>query len=233
MDLASLQPSVILTVVIAGIYGLIAGFFVPTISIKLMRRREAKRELPEGYDSIGKALPIALSTIGCVIIGILLPPVSCAAGCVLCTCAIIGGVIDSKMRIIPNELILVVLAAGIVFRLSESGPKGFIGSIAAFLGVVAVCAVSAVITKKLRGVSGVGAGDLKLCAAVAIMAGVPGVYFFAIGFAVAVIVFLGYCIAIGTLKMGNTFPMCPHLMIGMMAVVVLPKVLPLLGGVLL
>lgn len=131
---------------------------------------------------------------------------------IMCVLAVFGARLDERIRIIPNELVLVILAIGIFNRLMLEGLKSLGSGFLALIITAGVFFLSAYVTRLLSGSIGIGAGDIKLAMVVSFMLGFDNVYLFLMG----IIIFLAFYIMIGfltkTMWIGSAFPMCTQIM---------------------
>ena len=101
----------------------------------------------------------------------------------------------------------------------------------AALGVVILTFGLAMLgTMKLKGVFGVGMGDIKLAMVIALTVGWPGVLTFLGGMAIAIIVYCIVGLRARVLRKESFFPMCGMIMAGLLFALyfdVLPKLLEL------
>lgn len=128
--------------------------------------------------------------------------------------AVFGARLDERIRIIPNELVLVILVIGIVNRLVNGGLRSLGGGFLALLITAGIFFLSAFITRLLSGSIGIGAGDIKLVMVLSLMLGFENIYLFLMG----IVLFLALYIIIGfstkTMWIGSAFPMCTQIMGG-------------------
>ncbi|WP_159442043.1 prepilin peptidase [Clostridium sp. Marseille-P2415] len=135
--------------------------------------------------------------------------------------AVFGICVDAFIRIIANEMLWVILAAGLCYRIYLGGPRALWGSAGALLIVIAVFGMTILFTFVRKGTPGVGMGDIKLAMIIAITVGWPGVFYFLTGMAGAIGI---YCLAgmkCGFLARDSTFPMCGHIMAGFLIALIL------------
>ncbi len=128
--------------------------------------------------------------------------------------AVLGTLIDIKVRIIPNELVLILFVVGIAYNVMIGGWRILTNSISATLFTIMVFALSALITRKIKGIIGVGAGDIKLAMVIAFTVGFGRVYIFLIGIVFAVLLYIFIGIMLKRLTVGSSFPMCGPIMFG-------------------
>lgn len=134
--------------------------------------------------------------------------------------AIMGVVVDSLIRIIGNEMLVVMLCFGIVYRVMDGG---WHSALTAFVGVAfttAFFAIAGVVVYLHKGVRGVGMGDVKLALVVAFTAGWPGTVYFALGTSAAMLLYVLYQAYRNRYQLHmifdvrNRFPMCLPIMTG-------------------
>lgn len=141
---------------------------------------------------------------------------------------VFGIVVDSLIRIIGNEMLLIMLVVGIIYRGVDGGVRSYIGSALGLGIVIAVLLVSAVVTYFFVGARGVGMGDIKLCIVAAVTVGFPGTLYFMLGMAVAMLAYVLLKIVTvpayihSIFHVSNTFPMCGVIMAGFITGMVYP-----------
>lgn len=153
---------------------------------------------------------------------LLMPPVSAAAGLCIIQVALLCVCVDYYMRIIANETVLLLLALGVVFRVSADGFGALLGSLEALGLVTALFGGLAAVMMLLKGSPEVGAGDIKFAMAAAVAVGWPNVLTFLFCFAGAVLVYIFIGIRSAMLNRKSYFPMCLHLSVGLMGGMFLP-----------
>lgn len=139
--------------------------------------------------------------------------------------AVFGARLDQRIRIIPNELVLLIFGIGLIHQLVTNGLKGIGSGFLALLITGVIFFLSAFITRLLSGSIGVGAGDIKLAMALSMIMGMENIFLFLIG----IVFFLAFYILAGflmrTISIGNTFPMCTQIMGGAMVALYYPVIL--------
>lgn len=142
--------------------------------------------------------------------------------------AVFGARLDQRIRIIPNELVLLIFTLGLIHQLVTNGLKGIGSGFLALLITAVIFFLSAFITRLLSGSIGVGAGDIKLAMALSMIMGMENIFIFLLG----IVLFLAIYIIIGfltrTLAIGNTFPMCTQIMGGAIIALYYPIILQLI-----
>ena len=206
--------------IFVGALGAAAGFFLPELSEAICRYKFRRKDKTLSPDRRFFSLTVRLL---CALLN--------AAGWVLCalraqslsSALLIGliwylslllGLIDVRVRLIPNALLLVILAAGGTLRVLLSGWTGLVSSLFYML-VLMVVFLS--VAKFVGGLWCVGAGDVKLAGVLGLVLGYPAVVLGVIFMAVS----MGSFCAVGLLtkKLAKTsmIPMAPFLSLGLMA----------------
>ncbi len=129
----------------------------------------------------------------------------------LMTVAIIIVLIDVRIRMIPNELVLVVMVLGILFQLLHYGTGRIIPAAFSMIALMILLIVVAAII----GFEKVGAGDVKLIAAMGLALGYPDILsaLYIMSLAMGAYCVLG-C-ATFKLTKASMFPFAPFIMLGM------------------
>lgn len=138
---------------------------------------------------------------------------------------IIGTVVDYRVRIIPNELVLMVFLLGLFLNLTEGGSGRLVTSVISCLGTFALFLLSARITFHFAKNMGVGAGDVKLASAVAFAVGASRLSWFYLGLAVSLLTYILIGMYLKRIRIGSTFPMGGQIMTGLVAAFLLPELL--------
>lgn len=148
--------------------------------------------------------------------------------CALAFLAVSGTLIDTQIRIIPNEFILAIFLLGILFNLTEGGFLQMLFSIGAGLFTFLIFLLAARITHALVKQMGVGAGDVKLASVAAFAVGWSRVSWFFFGIVISLTVYLLFGLYFKRLQMGSHFPMGGQLYGGFIGAYLIPPVLSLI-----
>lgn len=130
--------------------------------------------------------------------------------------ACIGTYIDIKVRIIPNEMIMVLMGLGILYRFGDEGFIGGAYGVLTAVGMFAFLVASFFLAKSFFiHIQPGGAGDLKLMMAVAIIVGYPDILVSVFACMVSYIVFVSFGILFKRIKMTSYLPMAGFIMFGL------------------
>ena len=169
-----ISPGLILGCVAAGAAGLAVGKKTPQISLRLIEYKEGRRG--EAYHSY--LFPEWRSWIYAFGLAVIWAAAvywyslaQLAVTAVLSTAAMVIIYMDNRYRIIANEITFPLMICGMVLNLAGGGIEGFLGSLLSAAIGIALCLAAAALTRKS---GAVGAGDVKLMTAVALVSGYPG-----------------------------------------------------------
>lgn len=149
-------------VIIMGVVGLAIGWFLPDAYRQIVeyKCKQKKRELPKFNLALWHR--ILSGAVNMFLYGLIIYHahgfVLGLTASLLISMAILFTLIDLKIRLIPNELLLVLLGIGLVYRLTLAGIDGILPSLMGGFAMFMLFAISA----KVAGFNKVGAGDLKL-----------------------------------------------------------------------
>ena len=213
----SFSPELIVWCFAAGTAGLAVGKRMPQMSLSLIKYKEAKKG--KAYECYlfpawrNWLYAAALAVIWTWIIVVYWRnPLQTVFVAVLSTVAMMIIYIDNRYRIIANEITLPLMIGGLALNLAVGGIKGAAGSLAAAAIGFLLCMVSVAIT---RNKGAVGAGDVKLMMAAALVSGYPGFMYLLMFMAAAMGI---YCVAglyTRRLTLKSYFPMGGFIAAGM------------------
>lgn len=213
-----------------ALVGAVMGYFCPAVTGEIVKYKcqQKRREIPKPvWRREETAVCILLAAVLFALTALCFFSAQSLFICVFCLLAIIGGLVDFRIRIIPNELIAVLFVLGLVFQLTEGGMKavglGLLGGIFTFVLFLFAAWITYTFVKSI----GVGAGDVKLAAAIAFVVGLDRLTHFYSGIAIALVIYLLVGNQLGRIRRGSTFPMGVQIMAGMMVAFLLPAALPL------
>ena len=204
-------------VVVLAVSGFVIGWFIPNmyrgvIEYKCVQR---SRDAPEFNSSVWHNVLFAIGNMAIYAFAMILTGdyVLAMSASVLISLAIIITAVDIKIRLIPNELVLILLLMGAVYRLNLAGLSGIIQSLAGALIMVLLFGLSG----KLAGFNKVGAGDLKLAFAIGIVCASTNIGPALIVMAVTLAVVTVGGMLIGKLRRTDMIPFAGFMMAGMTA----------------
>lgn len=205
----------ILIVILCSLIGIILGYRVMDISQKIIIYKKGEDKAAKSAEFLDPKMCRVILSVICgaawSICAIRLDNVilSTVVG-ILITIGIIMAYIDIKIRIIPNELVLTMMIAGVIFQILYYGPKSLIGAIISM-------AVMMVVFTSVAGFVGfgkVGAGDVKLAGAMGLALGYPLILTAVIGMSVVLLVFIVAGMALKKIYLSTMLPMAPFMIIG-------------------
>ncbi|MDI9518347.1 MAG: prepilin peptidase, partial [Bacillota bacterium] len=124
--------------------------------------------------------------------------------------------IDNRIRIIPNEIVVVMFFLGLILRFIDGGFISVLYGFISMFAVFVIFMVTLAVTKGFVGGSKVGAGDLKLMMVVALASGYPNILYSISAMAIAMLVFIILSLMSKTLTLRSTFPMAGFIVFGLM-----------------
>lgn len=202
---------------ILGIAGAALGFAVPYIanSIAAYKCRKKKMELAsdERYSAIYLKLGFCVLN-GCVwgISGYIADYMPAAVlMAFLITAALLIAIIDIRILIVPNELLLVMIVTGTAFQAMKFGYTAILLS----LVCMAVMVVFFTLVAGIVGFEKVGAGDVKLAGAMGLALGYPNVLTALVIMSAVFVVFSLIGLVLRKLTLKTMLPFAPFMMIGM------------------
>ncbi len=206
--------------------GFISGLLIPEVSEEIIAYKLKKkgREVPEPL-KLNKLLLAVPNALLFALAAWLMPLPEALITCIFGYIALVAAVIDYRIRIICNEMVLLIFVLGIVYRVINGGVGSLLGSLGAFAIVLVVFGGAAVITRLIANDIGVGAGDIKLAMAIAVTVGFGGIFYFLGGIALAIGAYSIIGLNMHLLTTKSTFPMCAHIMFGFLAALFVPYIL--------
>lgn len=180
-----------LYIVLGSFLGICFGILVPFISNKVILYKEKKKG--KSYEkwniNKGKGMLYSIFTVAAwVALAVYYPGWKMFYLGIVLTAAIIAAYIDSRCRILPNEIVLLVLLAGFLYQVVNEGIAGIGSSLLGMTVGGGVFFLSSLIVRKS---GAVGAGDVKYMLAAGALVGFPGVLSCMVMMAVCLLV---YCV---------------------------------------
>ncbi|MGB5823664.1 MAG: A24 family peptidase [Proteocatella sp.] len=204
-----------------AVSGFVIGWFVPKMYQKIIEfkcSQKSSRKIPEFHR--GRTYKLIFGVLNMIfyiaMIALTGDVILAISASIIITLAIIITVVDIKIRLIPNELVLILLAFGMIYRLILAGIPGTGASVAGALIMIMLFGISG----KIAGFNKVGAGDIKLAFAIGIVCAstniVPAL---AVMAGTMAFVSVGGML-IGKLKRTDMIPFAGFMMAGMVAGIV-------------
>lgn len=131
---------------------------------------------------------------------------------------------DIRLHLIPNESVLVLFVAGILYRVLFDGLAGLFNGLLGIGLAVLVFGGITVIFYFLKKTPGIGAGDLKWILAISFIVGYPGFLWFLCGIVVAILAYVFLKMKSHLLHITDYFPMAAHLSFGFVVALLVPYV---------
>jgi leader peptidase (prepilin peptidase)/N-methyltransferase len=204
-----------LALVVYVILGLLIGYLIPDISLKIMEYKKGKENIKksEGF-LFSKMYKICFCLVNGVVWAATLLYINSLFVALLIsiqiTVAFIIAFIDINIRIIPNELVLTIIILGIIFQTVSYGLYGIIGSIMSMIFIMIVFTAIA----GFMGFGKVGAGDVKLAGAMGLALGYPLIVTAMGTMAIVLFVCILAGLALKKIKLSTMLPLAPFLVAG-------------------
>lgn len=207
-----------LKIVVMAIVGVVIGWFVPILAQKLIDYKSMKnnRTYEEHWWTLKKWCGITcvvFSAGGLGYCGYLNPSwiVLILVG-IIWLLGMVTIVVDLRIRIIANEMILAFIPLAIIFRIVLDGPRSVLNSIFTMVIVMTAC----IILGKIMGLWKVGAGDVKLFGVIGLMYGFPNIVYPVLVTAGAIIIYVLGGFKLYKITMKTMFAMAPFIVAGML-----------------
>lgn len=130
---------------------------------------------------------------------------------ILCSLAFMIAIIDFRIYIIPNELVITTLICGILFQLSYFGLRSLGVALVCMVGIVSVFLLAAA----LLGFNKVGAGDIKLAGVMGLVLGYPHILTAVLAMCLGMSIFVLIGLKTYRLNLKSMFAYGPFMMVGM------------------
>ena len=136
-------------------------------------------------------------------------PVTAALAMLLWACGTVLILLDIRLRIIPNELLLAMLLLGLPLQFLAQGFDGLFRAAGAMIAVMIVC----ISLGNFMGLYKIGAGDVKLAAVMALTLGMPALVWAMAAMAGSMFLFCGVGIALRKMTLKSMLPFGPFLIV--------------------
>ena len=211
------MDNLIIFSLIAGVIGLIAGLLLPMLSEKLSAWKCQKKNrefLPNPkFTGLGAKLACGVGNgVGwglCWYFGsAAMVPAMLAA--LIWSLGIMLIVVDLRLRLIPNEVLLWMLIVGIPMQIMLKGVGGLLGGI--IMSMVVFCMFATL--GQFMGLCKIGAGDVKLSMVMAITLGNPAVLTALLGMSGSLLVVLLVGLLLKKMTLKSMVPLGPFIVPG-------------------
>lgn len=201
--------------IIFAIIGLYTGYIIPKLSLKLIKYKKKTKNIDSKeaqlFDSRINILIILFNTVAWSFTAYTAESLFAAALIsIQISLGIIFAYIDIKIRIIPNELVLVLLTLGIIYQAFNYGLEGILGSIICMVFIMIVFTALAT----FMGLGKVGAGDVKLAGAIGFALGYPSVVTAMGAMAALLLSYILIGLALRKIRLTTMLPLAPFLVAG-------------------
>lgn len=200
--------------IILGIFGIGLGLLIPDINNQIIIFKNKKRTIATINGSFSTrfwGFTVILNGLLWTYTGIRFQTIFIAIlVSAIFTVAILISVVDLQIRLIPNELVLLLFCLSIPFQVL------FFGWIALFSAFICMVVVGLVFSfvGRVVGLEQVGAGDVKLAAVMGLVLGYPNITIGLIGMSAGLLIFCSIGLAVKRLKLHSLFPFAPFIMLG-------------------
>lgn len=208
-------PMNILFGVLYALTGLIIGYYIPCFSFMVMEYKKGKGNVIKKYELLYSKL---FRFMLCVFNGVFWYLASMKMDIIfsailvgiMISLGLIIAFIDINIRIIPNELVLIMMVVGLIFQVSTYGFKSLIPSLISMVVMMTVF----ISVAGFVGFGKVGAGDVKLAAAMGLSLGYPTITIAVIIMAVVLIIFIAAGLLFKKIYMTTMLPLAPFMIAG-------------------
>ena len=223
----------VLYLTMASAVGAGAGAFIPPIVKKVVgfKCSQYKRPLVRIRFSAKSRTFLILLTVAFAVLSVRFAPWEQAPFYIgFCMIAITATLVDHQIRMIPNEILLLLLAIGLPYRVMTAGFPGLLDSLLAALITAGIFLLSMGVIFLMKKNVGVGAGDLKLAVVIAFIVGLSRIYLFLFGMVAAMLLYCLGGLFFRKLTIGSAFPMCGEIMAGFVFALFAPYALSGFAG---
>jgi len=198
-----------------GLSGAALGFLTPAAAQKIARykclRKNLKLEPDARYTSYPvRFMALAINAAAWALAGMKMNMPAAFLLALLFSLSVLIAVIDLRISLIPNELVLLMLLTGSAFQILQFGFRAFPFSVFCMLAMTVLftsvaCAV---------GFGKVGAGDVKLAGAMGLALGYPNIITALLIMSAALFIYGITGIVTKRLTLRSMFPFAPFMMTG-------------------
>lgn len=207
------------------------AYYIPSLTDKIVKYKESKRS--EGLEEYNIETDVKITRYFnyILLISVFLVQMSLYQGfellilMLVSTLAILAMRVDQQVRIIPNEIVFVILGLSFIRQSYVNDLSGLIGSVIAMLAVAMMFYITSNISSVYFGRVGVGAGDVKLTISMSAMFGSQGVLIFMMCIAAALMIYIVYGFTFKKYTLKTTFPMGQQITYGFLLAIIVIKIM--------
>lgn len=132
---------------------------------------------------------------------------------VLIGIATVFALIDWRIRIIPNEMVIITLVLGTLYQFAGYGLKSLGLALICMMGMLTLFVILGLIV----GLQKIGAGDVKLVAVMGLILGYPNIVAGILAMSIALLIYLLVGMVAGKLTHVSMFPYAPFITLGIVS----------------
>ncbi len=209
-----------MNMILAGIFcvaGAALGFCLLPIAKKIALYKCSKKNMavPSDLNCAAPLLKLALcilnGAVWLVSFFLIENIVAAALSSILFSLAVLIAIIDLRIRIVPNELLLIMILVGIPFQMINFGVSAALISVLCMAAMI----IFFISVAFLVGFDKVGAGDVKLAGAMGLALGYPNIITALVIMSAVFLVYSAGGLIIKKLTMKSMLPFAPFMMCGM------------------
>lgn len=195
--------------------GAVVGLLLPAAADRLTKwKLKKKGRTPEPdarFTGLAACLLCALANaVGWGLCWYLGTPLTAALSMALWSCGAVLILVDLRVRLIPNEMLLAMMVMGLILQGQTAGLDGVVPAI--FSAVVIFCIYMGL--GNFMGLYKIGAGDVKLSFVMAVALGYPCIMWAMLAMACSMLLFCGVGIALRKMTLKSMLPFGPFLIPG-------------------
>lgn len=207
----------IIAAVILGLAGFSVGLLTPMAADKIIFYKCSRKDTKYIYDTrftsrFVLTVVCLVNTLAWSLAGLKMENTLAALFlAILFAASVLIAVIDLRIYIIPNELVLFVLVTGILFQIQYFGFRSLLTACSAMFAMIMLFTVAA----GIAGAGKVGAGDIKLAGAMGLVLGYPNIMTALIVMSAALVLYSVIGLITRKLTLHSMFAFAPFMMSGM------------------
>lgn len=224
-----IRSGVCFRTLISTIVAIVFAYYIPSLTDKIVKYKESKR--PEGFEQDHKESKASIYINYILMLTVFLVQMTLYQGFELFIMMLVSSLailvmrVDQRVRIIPNEIVFVILGLSFVRQSYINDMSGLVGSVIAMIAVAMIFYISSNISSVYFGRVGVGAGDIKLTIAMSAMFGTQSVLIFMMSIAIVLLLYIAYGFVFKKYTLKTTFPMALQITYGFLIAIIVTKLM--------